>query len=340
MRYLIFFLPLFLISCGGEKTKSALPEDLDSLLVYHATRFENDTNNQEYKKLYVDVLIQHGNKMLKELDFSKALNDGAKAFRLDSTQIEARMLFADILNNTPDRTMDEIASAQRHYGYIVKKQAKNTKALVGLASTYSQQMDFDQSFNYINQALRINSRYRDAYVLKGSNYLFLGKIDLAKSSYETAVQQDPEFFEAYLMLGSLYQAEKNAICIEYYTTAAELQPKNPDVLYALAYAKQVFGKVDEALPIYRNMIQIDTTYYIALFQIGHIKQFNIGELDSAIYYYKSALQTEPRFVEAWHNLGLCYEDLGDKTRALQSYAKALKHNPDFELSRKQADALR
>ncbi len=340
MRYLLLVLPLFLISCGGGNTKSALPKDLDSLLTYHANRFEEDTTNMEYRKLYVEVLIQHGTKMLKDLDFPKALDDGAKAFRLDSTNFEARMLFADVLNNRPERTMDDVSAAQRHYAYSVKKQAKNTKALVGLASTYSQQMDFDQSFKYINQALRINPRYRDAYVLKGSNYLVLGKIDLAKSSYETAVQQDPKFFEAYLMLGSLYQAEKNPICIEYYTTAAELQPKNPDVLYALAYAKQVFGKVDEALPIYRNMIQIDTSYYIALFQIGHIKQFNVGELDSAIYFYKSALQSEPRFVEAWHNLGLCYEDLGDKTRALQSYAKALKYNPDFELSRKQADALR
>jgi tetratricopeptide (TPR) repeat protein len=340
MRYLIYFLPLFLISCGGGKTSNSLPKDLDSLLSYHAERFQADTSNLELRKLYVDVLIEHGNKKLKELDFSKALDSGAKAFRLDSANINARMLFADVINNRPERSQDDIAAAQRHYAFIVKKQPKSTKALVGLASTYSQQQDFENSFRYINQALRIDPRYRDAYVLKGTNYLFLGKIDLAKSSYETAVQQDPQFFEAYLMLGSIYQAEKNPICIEYYTTAAELQPKNADVLYSLAYAKQVFGRADEALPLYRKMIQLDTTYHEALFQIAHIKQFEIGDLDSAIYYYKSALQTEPRFVEAWHNLGLCYEDLGDKTRALQSYAKALKYNPEFELSRNRANALR
>ena len=121
---MLFVFPLLLISCGGEKTKSALPKDLDSLLMYHATQFESDTTNQVYRKLYVEVLIEHGNKMLKELDFPKALNDGAKAFRLDSTNFEARMLFADVLNNRPDRTMDEISAAQRHYAYISKKQPK------------------------------------------------------------------------------------------------------------------------------------------------------------------------------------------------------------------------
>jgi Tfp pilus assembly protein PilF len=201
-------------------------------------------------------------------------------------------------------------------------------------------MDFDRSFQYINQALKINPRYRDAYVMKGSNYLFLNKPDLAKSSYETAVQQDPSFYEAYLMLGSIYQAENNVICIEYYKTAAQLRPKDPDVLFSLAYAQQVFNKPDEALYTYRKMIQIDTAYHQALNQIGVIKQHNYNQIDSAIYFYNSAITTEPTFVEAYHNLGTCYEAKGDLTRALQSYAKALKYDPNFKLSRDRADKLK
>lgn len=326
MKYLIFLFPFFFFSCEDSKPSVAPPRNLDSLLVLYPDS--------------VALLVEHGNILLKKYKFDDALADGAKAFRLDSNNLDARMLYAEILNNRPQRNVAEVAAAQRHFKVIIKKEPKNTKALVGLASTYSQQMDFDKSFQYINQALRIDPKYRDAYVMKGSNYLFLGKTDLAKSSYETAVQQDPNFYEAYLMLGSLYQAENNKICIEYFTTAAELQPKNPEVLFSLAYAQQLFEEPEKALIIYRKMILIDTSYHQALNQIGVIKQYNYNEIDSAIYYYNSALQTEPRFVEAWHNLGTCYEAQGDKTRALQSYAKALKYNPDFKLSRDRADALR
>lgn len=326
MKYLIFLIPFFFFSCGDSKPTNTKPLSLDSLLVLYPDS--------------VELIVQHGNNLIEEYKYDEAMTDGAKAFRLDSNNLEARMLFAQILNNRPQRTVAEIAAAQRHFKLIVKKEPKNTKALVGLASTYSQQMDFDKSFQYINQALRIDPRYRDAYVMKGSNYLFLGKPELAKSSYETAVQQDPNFYEAYLMLGSLYQAENNKICIEYYKTAAELQPKNTDVLFSLAYAQQLFDEPEKALLVYRKMIQIDTSYYQALNQIGVIKQYNYNEIDSAIYYYNSALQTEPRFVEAWHNLGTCYETQGDITRALQSYAKALKYNPEFKLSRDRADALK
>ncbi len=315
-------------SCSGNTQNSASKSlDLDSLIALYPDS--------------VDLLVQRGTKEVKEYKFEEALADAARAFRLDSTNLDARELFADVLNNKPDRNLTtDVSAAQRHYKILLKKRPKSAKTLVSLASTYSQQMDFETSFKYINKALRIDKRYRDAYILKGSNYLFLDKPDFAKSSYETAVQQDPKFFEAYLMLGALYQGDNDSICLEYYKTAVSLQPKNPDVLFSLAYGYQVFNKPAKALPLYRKMIQLDTAYYQALNQIGVIKQYNYHQTDSAIYYYKSALQSEPRFVEALHNLGTCYEEQGDVTRALQSYAKALKYNPEFTLSRQRADALK
>lgn len=317
-----------LTACSGnDKKLSAKAPDLDSLLTLYPDS--------------VDLLLQRGTEKLKSYEFDAALADAAHAFRLDSANLNARALFADVLNNKPDRNLTtDVAAAQRHYKIILKKKPKDPKTLVSLASTYSQQMDFETSFKYINKALRADKRYRDAYILKGSNYLFLDKKDLAKSSYETAVQQDPKFFEAYLMLGALYQGDNDSICLEYYKTAVSLQPKNPDVLFSLAYGYQVFNKPAKALPLYRKMIQLDTSYFQALNQIGVIKQYNYHQTDSAIYYYKSALASEPRFVEAWHNLGTCYEEQGDITRALQSYAKALKYDPDFTLSRERADVLK
>jgi len=260
MKYLIFLIPLLFVSCKDSKPANVDPKDIDSLLTLYPDS--------------VEIIVMHGNKMLKDLKFDKAMADGAKAFRLDSTNLEVRMLYADVLNNRPDRSPDDVAAAQNQYSFIIKKEPKNTKALVGLASTYSQQMDFDNSFKYINMALRIDPRYRDAYVMKGSNYLFLNKRDLAKSSYETAVQQDPKFYEAYIMLGALYQAEGNKICIQYYKTAVQLQPKNLEVLFSLAYAEQLFEEPEEAIAVYRKMIKIDTANHPSLNQIGVIKQHN------------------------------------------------------------------
>lgn len=288
----------------------------------------------------VDILVRYGQQEIDAYRFENAIPVASKAFRLDSNNVDVRLLYARVLNNKPGRNIEEVAIAQRHFAFVLEKQPENLPAMVELAATYSLMQDFDRSFEIINTALRIDPRYRDAYVLKGTNYLSLGKIDLAKSSYETAVQQDPEFWFGYLNLGNLYMQENNSICIEYYKTANAIKPKDMDLMYALAYAYQQFGEVDLALSTYRQMLDVDSSFAMADFQMGHIKQFQETDRDSAMIFYNEALVKEPKFVEAWHNLGMCHEANGEKSRALQAYARALKYNPEFELSREAANRLK
>ena len=335
MRWSMFFgwmvlcLTAFFFSCNEPTEEAATgPRNLDSLLVLYPDS--------------VPLLIERGNKLFTAYEYELALNDAAKAFRLDSMNLKGRLLYAEVLNNRENRTVEEVQTAQRHYKIIVKKEAKNLRALVGLAATYAFQQDFEKTFQYVNEALRINPRYRDAYVLKGSTYRQLGNMKLAISSYETAIQQDPEFFEAYFLLGQIYQADNNPICVEYFATALDLRPDILEVKYQLAYSKQMHGQLEAAKSLYREMATDTVDFYVArgLFHQGYIKQFEENEIDSAMYFYKSAIITEPRYVEAWHNLGLCHLSKGDKTNALKSFASALKFNPDFELSREEANRLK
>lgn len=304
------------------------PRNLDSLII----QFPDSVN----------LLLERGNLEFNNYGYDAAMNDAAKAFRIDSTNLDARMLYAEVLNNRETRSFQDVVTAQNNYKVIVKKQPKNIRALIGLAATYSYQQDFDKTFQYVNEALRIDPKYRNAYVLKGTTYRQIGNMELAKSSYQTAIQQDPEFFEAYFFLGQIYQSENDPLCIEYFTTALELKPEYQEIKYQLAFSKQMHGQLDGAVELYREMAADTVDFYInrGLFHQGYIKQFELNDIDSAVYYYKSALKTEPRHVESWHNLGLCYKEQGDKTKALQSFAKALQYNPDFELSRKEADSMR
>lgn len=316
-KALLFLFAFGILITSCEETKPVIPKsnkvDLDSLLLAYPDS--------------VPLLIEHGEKMISEYNYEVALADAAKAFRLDSSNLNARILYAEVLNNKPGKSVADVAAAQRHYKHVVNKQPKNTRALVGLAASYRQQMDFESTFKYVNEALRIDPKCRDAYVLKGSSYVFLKDIKLAKSSYETAVQQDPDFFEAYIMLGSLYQSEGDDVCIQYYTTAFQLKPNDMDAIYALGYAEHLFGDLDAAKTLYRKMAADSIEFYVSrgLFHQGYIKQFSDEDVDSAIYYYNSALKTSPMHVESWHNLALCYLERDEKTKALQSFGKTLKY---------------
>jgi tetratricopeptide (TPR) repeat protein len=327
---LAVFLALFSFTSCSDTPSINLegPRNLDSLIV----QFPDS----------VDLLLERGSFEFDRYGYDVAMNDAAKAFRIDSNNLEVRMLFAEVLNNREARTFQDVITAQHNYKVIVKAKPKNIRALIGLAATYSYQQDFEKTFQYVNEALRVDPKYRNAYVLKGTTYRQIGNMDLAKSSYQTAIQQDPEFFEAYFFLGQIYQSENNPLCIEYFTTALEIKPEYQEIKYQLAFSKQLHNQLEGAVALYREMAADTIDFYInrGLFHQGYIKQFELNDIDSAAFYYRSALKTEPRHVESWHNLGLCYKEQGDKTKALQSFAKALQYNPDFELSRKEAERMR
>ena len=320
---------IFLSGCKGEvKQTTDEPRNLNDLL----EKFPDS----------VELLLERGSLLFDEYAYDESMKDVAKAFRIDPTNTQARLLYAEALNNRQQRTVQDVATAQRHYFKVIEEEPKNVRALVGLAATFNFQQDFENTFKYVNEALRIDPKYRNAYVLKGTTYRQLGNMDLAKSSYETAVQQDPNFFEAYFSLGILYQAEKNPICIEYFSTALSLRPEILEVKYQLAYSRQIFNQIDGAIELYKEMAADTSEVYAArgLFHQAYIKQFVKNDIDSAIYYYKSALRTEPRYVESWHNMGLCFAAKGDKSRALEAFGKALEYDPEFELSREEANRLR
>jgi tetratricopeptide (TPR) repeat protein len=347
MRIFGFMLIIVLLSCNtsnGDKVNANEPANLDSLVATHEKAYLSDTTNLDVKKKYIDALLKRGNQKIKDFDMTTAYRDAAKAFRLDSMNFDVRMLYADALSNKYPRSREDIMAARRHYEFLFKENAQSTKALVGLGSTYNleHESDFEKAISYADNALKINKRYMDAYVLKGSAYLKLGNMKLAKSSYETAIQQDNTFHLGYIMLGALYQSEDNEICIQYFQSAVELKPKDAETLFSLAYAQQIFGQPEKAMVTYRKMIGLKQMNYQAqaLNQIGVIKQHNFNQLDSAIYYYQSATQSDSTLVEAWHNLGTCYESKKDISSAMRSYAKALRFNPEFELSRKRADILK
>lgn len=327
MHKSVFFTILIgaLWSCQNTKPPSLKSMSLDEALKMHPDS--------------IALLQQRANRSLDSMNYSLLLQDAARAFRLDSTNLESRLLYALGLINKKNVGASDFTTAQYHFVKVLSKDSTNLKALVGIAGVCANLGGNEAAFGWLNKALRINPRYRDAYVLKGSIYLREGNYKFAKSSYETAVQQDRKFFLGYLMLGTIYQYEKNPLCIEYFTTACQLQPKNTEACYSLAYAYENFDKVKEAKRFYRRMAKLDSTLCEPYFHLASIKHFTEGDLDSAMHWYSVALDLNPNHIESLHNLGLLYEDKKDRTNALLTYAKVLKINPEYPLTKARVKAL-
>jgi tetratricopeptide (TPR) repeat protein len=60
-----------------------------------------------------------------------------------------------------------------------------------------------------------------------------------------------------------------------------------------------------------------------------MNHFRAKRWDQAVQAYRQAVQIEPRFPEAWNNLGYCYRKLKDNQRALEAYRRAIELRPEF-----------
>ena len=53
-------------------------------------------------------------------------------------------------------------------------------------------------------------------------------------------------------------------------------------------------------------------------------------MDEAILHYKNAIRIDPKYVDAYNNLGNALASKGNYDDAIKQYSEALKINPDFK----------
>ncbi|MFA5575436.1 MAG: tetratricopeptide repeat protein [Brumimicrobium sp.] len=289
----------------------------------------------------IELWLQKGNLCKDDYNFACALDAGANAFMIDSTNLEARKLYGWTLINKPNTPVSDIERAKRHFQYVLSIDSDDVESLVNLANTYSLTGDFKTAINYINKGLRIDEYYRDGYVLKGSIYKTLENYKLALSSYQTAVQIDPQFFMGHLQLGWLLtEMEDHELALEYYRNAAEINPENINSLYGVAKSLQDLERYDEALVEYRKIVEVEPSFYYTYYNQGFIKQYYQNDLDSAEYFYDKVLFYNDQYVPAWYQLGNVYYDLKNYAESYQCYANALDIDEDYALAREAAERLR
>jgi tetratricopeptide (TPR) repeat protein len=324
-------LTFFFISCDNKEVEKNDQYYADSKDKKETNRLQVLADSVDKDPDNVALWIELGELCKEDLNFKCALDAGARAYILDSTNIQARKLYAWSLINKPNPPLQDIESSKKHYKYVLSVKPNDPATMVELANTYSLTGDFKTALKYINDALRIDEEYRDAYVLKGSIYRTTEKLDFALSSYQTAVQLDPDFFIGHLQIGWLLTEMGNhKLALEYYENAAELKPENLNAAYGIAKSLQDVGKYQEALHGYRELLKIDSSAYVAYFNQGYIKHYHQEQLDSAIYYYNELLDIEPEYKHGWYQLGEAYYSEGRKADAARAFSEALRIDKNYQ----------
>lgn len=319
-------LSLLVAACSG-KPKNGNPDpdvthdSIGNALEILNQRLSEDPNNTGL--LYERARWYYDHKLL-----DRGLEDITKAISLDSTQSNYYLLQADFFYAT-----NKISEAKTAIQKAIDRNPKNKDAMVKMGELQYYLGDYAQAFKYLDDALRIDPFQAKVYFIKGMCFKENGDTNLALSSFRTAVEQDPDYFNAYMQLAAIYAARNDDMAIDYYNNAILVNPSMVEAHYGLAYYLQEHGKPDGAIKVYNDLLSIDPNNAPALHNIGYIFLFYKGEPESSLTWFTKAVTADPMIVNGYYHRGYAYELMKDYANARIDYEKSLKLDPEFTLAK-------
>ena len=274
--------------------------------------------------------FERGQIFFSQKDLDQAYLDVSKAVSLDSTKAGYYLLLADI--NFKGFHIQKTVQA---FEKCLQIDPKNMEARLKLAELYLYIKGYPKALEYANDALRLDKRQAKAYFIKGFVYKETHDTASAISSFETVIELQPENYDALIQLGNLCAARNMKAAEQYYNNALHLSPRSTEALYDRGLYYQNSGQLEKAIADYQTLLNIDPKYADAYFNMGFIDLVLKKEYRASIIHFSDAIRANPNFADAFYNRGMAYLMLGDKSAAKKDFQDALKIFPTYAMAKDQ-----
>lgn len=234
-----------------------------------------------------------------------------------------------------------------YFREAVKLDSKNETAKQGLSEALTRYADtvYDQSGAdaakpVYEEAIQLNNKNAAAYAALGSIYDDQDNSDLAFQNYEQALKLDPNLTELYAPIGvAYYQKDNIAKAEEYLLKASNSQTEDEQTQFLLGVIRYKQQRYNEAAVALNKSLQIKDNAE-AHYYLGEILDKQDRSND-AIVQYKQAVKLNPRYTEAWFDLGVAQYNHNNYDEAIIAYKQAITlKNDNYEFYENLADVYR
>ncbi|HRG89596.1 MAG TPA: tetratricopeptide repeat protein [Chitinophagales bacterium] len=355
MRKLIFLLSIFAVvvavallpSCK-QCNKPVDAQKGDSLAIPQL-----EAMNAEIEKDSLNPYLYYKRAQLFEAnnDYKSAATDMFIALNLDSLRPEFYLYAAELFKKTGElqrglTLMQKAISTDSTNTSFYVKAAEMAYIDTTLNGNYRLALD------YLNAAIAKDPQNADIYFYKGTIFKEVGDTIKALSSFQTATELNPKFYNAYVQIGLLLKQRKDKNAEKYFDNAIRVSDKPEDALYAKANILKEEGvklydadkiaqateKLSKAVEEFKKVIDVNHKNVEAYMGTGFC-YYQMDSLEQAYRYYDLAVKVAPSYAGAYFSKGLCAEDLGKTKEAIALYQNCLNLDPDFTRARQHLDNL-
>ncbi len=241
---------------------------------------------------------------------------------------------------------------------VVAENPDNPDAHVALALLYSQAGGQQQAIAQLKTALKLNPSHQGALVALGDIYLELERYKDAVEPYTKVADLNAnnpnrgisrELEGVYYHLGiAFFNLGSFPDALNSLTEALRIDAADADAWYMMGNTLQKMGNYARAIESYEEAVRFVPNFTEAYQGMAECYEklgqpslaqyasamvaYSTGSPREAITQLEKVIVAKPDFAEAYQGLGLAYEVVGDKAKAMELYQKALDLKPGLWLA--------
>lgn len=273
-------------------------------------------------------------------EFRNALDDIDRALQIDPEVDFLLYERAKILMSF-NRFSDAILYSIK----TLESNPENIDAHILLGKLHFISGDNEEAVKHLDEALKQDKFNYEPYFIKGMIFESTGSVSdtiSAATSYQTAIEQNPDHFDSYFKLAALYFKRKPDLAIQYLNQAIAVNPNSLEALRTLSSLQVDIEDYNGSLNTISKMISTDAGYsesyflkgrtYLMMLADDATQQTKDTTYQQSILFLDKAIELYPKYDMAYYLKGLCFEEMGDKGQARELYVKALDANSQNELA--------
>ena len=203
---------------------------------------------------------------------------------------------------------------------------------IGIGEISSQEFSFivplAENTAAVEKCIKTQPDNPHLYFMLGNNQFKEEDFAAAIASYKKAIELDSEYFWVYKKLAvTLTELGKLDEAIRIYQEFLNLQPDNPEISCHLGNVYRKQGNLDKAINAYRKAININSKYLGAYINLANTL-IQHKQLEEAIQVCHQAIELKPEKSTSYRILGNAQFKVQDYESAYISYHKAIELEPE------------
>ena len=275
--------------------------------------------------------------------YEEALPVMEKAVSLQLELPRARVALLHLFMGRAARELGRPEAAEELFRQVMALDPRNTEPLLELANLRVMQQRYEEADVYLRRARELRPRDPATFHTVAEALRKQNRYEEAIASYRTALELDPEYAPAHAGLGiALFQWEHYEEAVEAMEKAVALQPELPvagSLHRFMGIAWQEMGRPEAAAKQYERAVRIDPRDTEALDRLAMVR-FKQQRYEEALALYRTMIEINPDSAQTHSNLGTSYYYLDRPADALRSFERALSLDPTLESARTGLEQVR